>query len=169
MKYNNPAYSGPKSTYLRTYILISSGLISIQRQIQIQIHWTKPDLTKLKEECIKFDSVVGILNPLSKFDATTRKLNRQHVIQLAVTKTRFFHDTLPRNVIQHDENSIFGVDFASFPIAFMLHDCITYDINMTLLWWMGVSKSRYQIISSSWDILSMVTSWFVSNIEYRRH
>ena len=75
------------------------------------------------------------------------------------------HDTLPRNVIRHDENSIFGIDFTSYPIAFMLHDCITHDINMTLLWWMGVSKSRYQFISSSWGFLSMVIPWFVSNID----
>ena len=64
----------------------------------------------------------------------------------------------------HDENSIFGVDSASYPITLMLHDCITHDINMTLLWWMGVAKSRYQFISSSWDFLSMVSAWFVSNI-----
>ena len=29
----------------------------------------------------------------------------------------------------------------------MLHDCITYDINMTL-GWMGVVESRYQFSSS---------------------
>ena len=82
-----------------------------------------------------------------KFDATTRKLNRQYDIQLAVTKTRFFHVTMKCDT--HDGNSIFGVDSASYPISLMLHDCITYDINMTLLWWMGVAKSRYQFISSS--------------------
>ena len=84
--------------------------------------------------------------------------------QHAVTKFDFLHDTLPWNVIRHDENLSFGVDFASYPIAFMPHDCITYDINMTLLWWMGVANSRYQYISSSWDFSSIVTSWFVSNI-----
>ena len=31
------------------------------------------------------------------------------------------------------------------------------DINMTLLWWMGVGKNRYQFIRSSWDFLSMIT------------
>ena len=45
----------------------------------------------------------------------------------------------------------------------MLHGCITYDINMTLLWWMDVAKSRYQFISSSWNFLSMVISWFISS------
>ena len=64
----------------------------------------------------------------------------------------------------HDGNSIFGVDSASYPISLMLHDCIRYDINMTLLWWMGIAKSRYQFISSSRGLLSMVTPWFVSNI-----
>ena len=29
----------------------------------------------------------------------------------------------------------------------MLNECITYDVNMTLLWWMSVAKSRYQFIS----------------------
>ena len=38
-----------------------------------------------------------------------------------------------------------------------------YDINMTLLWWMDVAKSRYQFISSSWNFLSMVISWFISS------
>ena len=46
----------------------------------------------------------------------------------------------------------------------MLHDYITYDIDMALLWWMAIAKSRYQFISSSWGFLSMVTPWFVSNI-----
>ena len=31
----------------------------------------------------------------------------------------------------------------------MLHDYITCDINMTLLWWMGVAKGIYQFIGSS--------------------
>ena len=64
----------------------------------------------------------------------------------------------------HDGNSIFRVDSTPYPISLMLHDYITYDINMTLLWWMGIAKSRYQFISSSWGLLSMVTPWFVSNI-----
>ena len=46
----------------------------------------------------------------------------------------------------------------------MLRDCMTYDMNMTLLWWMDVAKGRYQFISSSWGFLNMVTPWFVSNI-----
>ena len=76
------------------------------------------------------------------------------------------HDTLPRNVTRHNENAIFGVDFASYPTAIMLHDCIRYD--MTLQWWMGVVKSRYQFISSSRGFLSMVTPWFVSVIDNTR-
>ena len=40
----------------------------------------------------------------------------------------------------HDENSIFDVDLASYPISLMLRDCITYDINMTLLWLKDVTK-----------------------------
>ena len=64
----------------------------------------------------------------------------------------------------HDGNSIFGVDSASYPISLMLHDCITYDINMTLLWWMGVAKGRCQFSSSSRGFLNMVTPWFVSNM-----
>ena len=64
----------------------------------------------------------------------------------------------------HDGNSIFVVDSASYPISLMLHDCITYDINMTLLWWMGVAKSIYQFIIT-WGYLSVVTPWFVSNID----
>ena len=39
--------------------------ISIQRQIQLQIYRTKPDSSKQKEECIKFDSVAKILNPIN--------------------------------------------------------------------------------------------------------
>ena len=62
-----------------------------------------------------------------KFDATKRKLNRQYNIQPNITKT-FLHDTFPPNVIWHDENSIFGVDFASYPIALMFSHCVTYDI-----------------------------------------
>ena len=52
--------------------------------------------------------------------------------------------------------------FASCTLfVLMLHDCITYGINMTILWWMGVAKSRYQIISFSWGFLSMVSPWSV--------
>ena len=98
-----------------------------------------------------FESIYGSLMRRQE------KLNCQYDIQLAVTKTRLFVDTLSRNVIWHDENSIFGVDSASYPVAFMLHDCITCDIHMTLLWWMSVAKSRYQFINSSWGFLVMVT------------
>ena len=98
-----------------------------------------------------FESIYGSLMRRQE------KLNCQYDIQLAVTKTWLFVDTLSRNVIWHDENSIFGVDSASYPVAFMLHDCITCDIHMTLLWWMSVAKSRYQFINSSWGFLVMVT------------
>ena len=50
-------------------------------------------------------------------------------------------------------------------MRYLLHECITYDINMSLLWWMDVAKGRYQFISSSWGFLSVVTTWFVSNID----
>ena len=96
---------------------------------------------------------------LTKFDATTRKLNCQYDIQLAVTKTRFFPWYVATKCDTHDGNSILGVDSASYPISLMLHDCITYDINMTLLWWMGVAKSRYQFISSSWGFLVCFKYW----------
>ena len=43
-------------------------------------------------------------------------------------------------MIRHDENSTFDVDSASYLVAVMLHDCIRYDTNMALLWWMGVDK-----------------------------
>ena len=86
---------------------------------------------------------------LTKFDAAIRKLNRQYDIQLAVAKTRFFPWYVATKCDTHDGNSIFGVHSASYPISLMLHGCITYDINMTLLWWMDVAKSRYQFISSS--------------------
>ena len=59
--------------------------------------------------------------------------------------------------------SIFGVDFALYLTTFMLHDCIVYYIHMTVLCWMGVAKSRYQFISSSWGLLSIATSRYVSN------
>ena len=78
---------------------------------------------------------------LTKFDATTRKLNRQYDIQRV--KLDFFHDSLPRNVVWYDENTIFGVYSASHLIALMLLDSNTYDINLTLSWRMGVAKSRY--------------------------
>ena len=68
-------------------------------------------------------------------------------------------------MIRHDENSFFVIDLASYLIAIMLHDCIPYNINIILLWWMGVAKIRYQFINSSGDSLSMVTAWFVSNID----
>ena len=113
---------------------------------------------------MKFDSVAAVLNSLTKFDATTRKLKRQYGIQLAVTKTRFFPWYVVTKCDTHNGNWIFGIDSASYPISLMLHDCITYDINMTHLWWMGVAKSRYQFITSSWDFLSMITPWFVSVI-----
>ena len=38
-------------------------------------------------------------------------------------------------------------------------------LTLTLLWWMVVVKGRCQF-SSSWCFLSMVTPWFVSNVEY---
>ena len=123
----------------------------------MQIHRVAPDLTKRKEEWMKFDLVVGVLNSFNEVWCN---------IQLAVTKTRFFawyvatkYDTA------RYKNSIFGVDSTSYPIALMLHDCITYDINMTLLWWMGLAKSRYQFISSFLGLLNKVTPWFVSNID----
>ena len=79
-------------------------------------------------------------------------------------KLDFFHLMLPWNVIRTTETRF----LASIPLLtlflFMLHDCITHDINMTILWWMDVTKSRYQFISSSWGFLSTVTPWFVSNI-----
>ena len=46
----------------------------------------------------------------------------------------------------------------------MLHNCIRYCISMTLLWWMGAVKSRYQFISS-WCFLIMVTPRFVWNVD----
>ena len=49
-------------------------------------------------------------------------------------------------------------------IVLILHDCITFDINVTLLWWIGVVKSSYQF-SSSWCFLSRVTPWFVWNVD----
>ena len=101
---------------------------------------------------------------LTKFDSTTRKLNRQYDIQPAVTKTGFFPWYFATKCDMHDGNTIFGVDSTSYPISLMLHDCIAYDINMTLLWWMGVAKSRYQFISSYWGFLRIITPWFVSNI-----
>ena len=84
----------------------------------------------------------------------TRKLNRQYEFQLAVTKTRFFPWYVATKCDTHNENSIFGVDSSSYPISLMLHDCITYDINIIILWWMGVAKSRYQFISSAWGFFS---------------
>ena len=33
---------------------------------------------------------------------------------------------------RQDENSVFDVDFATYPIAFMLLDYIAYDVDMTL-------------------------------------
>ena len=134
----------------------------------IQMHWTYPPnktrFNKTKGRVWNLIRWQEFWIHLKKFDATTRKLNRQCDIQLAVTKTRFFPWYVAMKCDTHDGNSIFGVDSASYPISLMLHDCITYDINMTLLWWMGVAKSRYQFISSSWGFLIMVTPWFVSNI-----
>ena len=107
---------------------------------------------------------------LTKFDATTRKLNRQYEIQLAVTKTRIFPWYVARKCDTHDENSIFGVDSASYPISLLLHDWITYEINMTLLWWMDVSKIRYRFISSSWGLLTHLGLFQILTIlvfEYR--
>ena len=88
-----------------------------------------------------------------------------HLIQLAVNKTRFFTWYVGTKCYTARRTLDFWHQFASYPIAFMSHDWITYDINMTLMWWMGVAKSRYQFISSTWGFLSMVTSWFVSNID----
>ena len=51
--------------------------------------------------------------------------------------------------MEYDTHDVHSIDSASYPNSLMLHDCITYDINMTPLWWMGVAKSRYQFISSS--------------------
>ena len=75
-------------------------------------------------------------------------------------------NTFPQNVTLHDENSIFGVATALLlPIALMLHDCAMQDMNMTLLWWMGVVEGKYQFIRSPWGFLSMVTPWFISKID----
>ena len=53
----------------------------------------------------------------------------------------------------HCHEMWYSVDFSLYPISLMLHHCITYDINMTLLWWMSVAKSSYQFFSSSWSFL----------------
>ena len=92
----------------------------------------------------------------------TRKLNRQYEFQLTVTKTRFFPWYIATKCDTHYENSIFGVDSSSYPISLKLHDCIKYDINIILMWWMGVAKSRYQFISSAWGFF--FTTRFVSII-----
>ena len=124
-------------------------------KISIKIHLTYPPYEN------RFDKTKGrVWNliqwqefwiHLTKFDATTRKLNRQYDIQLAVTKTQFFPWYVAMKYDTHNGNSIFGIDSASYPISLtlMLLDCITSGINMTLPWWMGVAKSRYQFISSS--------------------
>ena len=111
-------------------------------------------------------------NPLKEpwFNKTKKRMyniwfNEIHLIQFVVTKTQFFVWYAVRNMIRHDENSFFVIDLASYLIAIVLHDCIPYNINMILLWWMGVAKVRYQFINSSGDSLSMVTAWFVSNID----
>ena len=44
------------------------------------------------------------------------------------------------------------------------NDYITYGINMTFLWWMGIVKSKNQF-SSSWWFLNMVTPWFVWDVD----
>ena len=48
-------------------------------------------------------------------------------------------------------------------LCYMTVSCMT--LTLTLLWWMVVVKGRCQF-SSSWCFLSMVTPWFVSNVEY---
>ena len=111
-----------------------------------------------KKKSMKFDAVQEFWIHLIKFDATTRKLNRQYDIELTVTKIRFFHNTLPRNAIRTT-----GTRFlVSISLLTLFRLC--YMTVMTLLWWMGVAKRRYQFISSSWGFLSMITPWFVSNI-----
>ena len=129
--------------------------------IHSKIHWTYPPnetlLGKTKGRVWNLIQWQELWIHLTKFDATTRKLNRQHNIQLAVTKTLFFQWYVATECDTHNENSIFCVDSASYPISFVLHACITYDIKMALLWLMDVSKGRYQFISFSWDFVSMVT------------
>ena len=113
----------------------------------IQIHLTySPNETRLNKTKRRVFNLIQWQEfwiHLTKFDATTRKLNRQYDIQLAVIKTRFFPWYVAMKCDTYDGNSIFGVGSVSYPISLMLHECITYGINMTLLWWMGVSKSWY--------------------------
>ena len=49
-----------------TKIVWFIGKISIQREIQIQFHWTKLDLTKWREESMKLGSVARVLNPFNE-------------------------------------------------------------------------------------------------------
>ena len=122
-------------------------------KISIKIHLTYPPyqnrFDKTKRRVWNLIQWQEFWIHLAKFGATTRKLNRQYDIQLAVTKTQFFPWYVSMKCDTHDGNSIFGVDSVSYPISLMLLDCIKSGINMTLLWWMGVAKSRYQFISSS--------------------
>ena len=110
--------------------MLKQKLSDPQQKLQYKytehIHRMKPNSTKRKEEiqCRSFEFI------LIKFDVTTRKLNHQYDIQLAVTKTRFFPWNVAMKCDTHDGNSIFGVDSASYPISLMLHDSITYEIDM---------------------------------------
>ena len=45
-------------------------------------------------------------------------------------------------------------------VVLMLSDCITCDINITLLWWIGVLKTRYQVYG-----LEYSHPWFFSNVD----
>ena len=135
-----------------------------QEERKVSRCWNKSCLIHIaqKLQC-KYTEHIHRTKLIRQNDATTRKLNRQYNIQLVVTKTRFFHDTLPWNVICTTKTQL----LTSFPLLnlFLLiymksiYFCTTHDINMTVLWWMDVAKSRYQIISSSRGFLSRVSLW----------
>ena len=95
---------------------------------------------------------------LTKFDAATRKLNRQCDIQLAVTKTRFFPWYVAMKCDTHNGNSTFGDDSASQPhfsyATWLYHVWHQHDTSVVD----GCcKKGRYQFIISFWDFVSILS------------
>ena len=102
---------------------------------------------------MKLNSVAGVLNPFNEVWCDHKKTEslfcmiRCHKMWYGTTKTPFLRwfRFLP---------------YCSY-VTWMYHVWYLHDT----LWWMGVAKSRYQFIGSSWGSLSMFTPWFIFNTD----
>ena len=113
---------------------------------------------------------------LTKFDATTRKLNGQYDIQLAISKTRFFPWYVAMKYDTEDGNAISVVDLASIPLRTLFLLCYMTVSRMTLTWhfcggWMLQKVDMTLLvlleIFQVWSLLGLFQILIILVLDYR--